>query len=192
MGKNWLRSAETISSGTVEGELSVAKFLIKSFKRAPFSDFVAVHPGQSVPQGTVANSCARSRGRTGGSPYHSTHHPPILSFLFFQPHQSLLFRVTDMVPRINAIQHILIKLCLKERFEIKLIATEASCSVHTVQRIPSEETTDSNAYFKSKARWVSQLSQPYRIASTRIHETQLANLSLQFKLDVASVKPVSA
>ena len=102
------------------------------------------------------------------------------------------FLSATMAPQLNAAQHILINALLKEGLETKLIATEASCSVHTVQRIPSEETTDSNAYFKSKARWVSQLSQPYRIASTRIHETQLANLSLQFKLDVASVKPVSA
>jgi hypothetical protein len=40
-----------------------------------------------------------------------------------------------MAPQLNAAQHILIKALLKEGFETKLIATEASCSVHAVQRI---------------------------------------------------------
>jgi hypothetical protein len=43
--------------GTVEGELSVASFLVNHFKRAPFLDFqtpVAVHPCQVVPKGTAA------------------------------------------------------------------------------------------------------------------------------------------
>jgi hypothetical protein len=40
-----------------------------------------------------------------------------------------------MAPQLNAAQHILIKSLLKERFENKLIASEASCSVRAVQRI---------------------------------------------------------
>ena len=148
---------------------------------------VAVHPGQSVPQGTVAKRCARSRGKIGGSPYHSAYHPPILSFLFFQPHQSLLFRVTDMAPRINAARHILIRTVRDQANSHRSLVYRAHCPENW-----SEEIKDRNAYFKSKARWLLQLSQPYRIASTRIPETRMANLSLRFKLDVASVKPVSA
>jgi hypothetical protein len=40
-----------------------------------------------------------------------------------------------MAPQLNAAQHILIKSLLKEGFENKLIALEASCSVRAVQRI---------------------------------------------------------
>jgi hypothetical protein len=40
-----------------------------------------------------------------------------------------------MAPQLNAAQHILIKTLLKEGFETKLIATEASYSVRAVQRI---------------------------------------------------------
>jgi hypothetical protein len=40
-----------------------------------------------------------------------------------------------MAPQLNAAQHILIKTLLKEGFEIKRIATEASYSVRAVQRI---------------------------------------------------------
>ena len=45
-------------ASTVEGELSVAKLLVKSSKRALLSDFVAMHPAQSVPQSTVATRIA--------------------------------------------------------------------------------------------------------------------------------------
>jgi hypothetical protein len=40
-----------------------------------------------------------------------------------------------MAPQLDAAQHILIKTLLKEEFETKLIASEASCSVRAVQRI---------------------------------------------------------
>ena len=42
---------------------------------------------------------------------------------------------TIMAPQLDAAQHILIKTLLKEGFETKLIASEASCSVRAVQRI---------------------------------------------------------
>lgn len=41
----------------------------------------------------------------------------------------------NMPPQLNAAQHILINALLKEGFDTKLIATEASCSVRAVQRI---------------------------------------------------------
>jgi hypothetical protein len=40
-----------------------------------------------------------------------------------------------MAPQLDAAQHILIKALLKEGFETELIASEASCSMHAVQRI---------------------------------------------------------
>jgi hypothetical protein len=40
-----------------------------------------------------------------------------------------------MAPQLNTAQHILIKTLLKEGFETKLMATEASYSVRAVQRI---------------------------------------------------------
>jgi hypothetical protein len=40
-----------------------------------------------------------------------------------------------MAPQLDVAQHILIKTLLKEEFEAKLIASEASCSVRAVQRI---------------------------------------------------------
>jgi len=40
-----------------------------------------------------------------------------------------------MAPQLDAAQHVLIKSLLKEKFETKLIASEASCSVRAVQRI---------------------------------------------------------
>jgi hypothetical protein len=40
-----------------------------------------------------------------------------------------------MAPQLDAAQHILIETLLKEGFETKLIASEASCSVRAVQRI---------------------------------------------------------
>jgi hypothetical protein len=40
-----------------------------------------------------------------------------------------------MAPQLDAAQHVLIETLLKEGFETKLIASEASCSVRAVQRI---------------------------------------------------------
>jgi hypothetical protein len=40
-----------------------------------------------------------------------------------------------MAPQLDTTQHILIQGLLKDEFETKLIASEASCSVHAVQRI---------------------------------------------------------
>jgi len=40
-----------------------------------------------------------------------------------------------MAPQLNAAQYILINILLKEGFETKLIASEASCSARAVQRI---------------------------------------------------------
>ena len=51
---------------------------------------------------------------------------------------------------------------------------------------PSEETIVRNAYSKNKPCRRSQL---YYNASTRLHGTQMANPSLLFKPNVASVKP---
>ena len=51
---------------------------------------------------------------------------------------------------------------------------------------PSKETIVRNAYSKNKPRRRSQL---YYNASTRLRETQMANPSLLFKPNVASVKP---
>ncbi len=48
------------------------------------------------------------------------------------------FLSINMPPQLNAIQHILINALLKEGFDTKLIATEASCSVRAVQRIRSK------------------------------------------------------
>jgi hypothetical protein len=57
-------------------------------------------------------------------------------FLFFQPRQSQCFLSAKiMAPQLDAAQHILIKALLKEGFETKLIASEASCSVRAIQRI---------------------------------------------------------
>jgi hypothetical protein len=54
-------------------------------------------------------------------------YPP--AFLF----SSQRFRVSqDHVPQLHTAQHILIKTLLKEGFETKLIASEASCSVRAV------------------------------------------------------------
>jgi hypothetical protein len=40
-----------------------------------------------------------------------------------------------MAPQLDAAQHILIKTLLKEGFENKIIASNASCGVRAVQRI---------------------------------------------------------
>jgi hypothetical protein len=61
--------------------------------------------------------------------------PPILSFLLFQPRQSQLFQVSDHGAAHECCTAYLIKTLLKQGFETKLIATEASCSMRAVQRI---------------------------------------------------------
>jgi hypothetical protein len=60
---------------------------------------------------------------------------PINASFLLSLRQSQRFVSAIMAPQLNAAQHILIKTLLKERFETKLIATEASCSVRAVQRI---------------------------------------------------------
>ena len=42
---------------------------------------------------------------------------------------------TIMAPQLDAAQHILVEILLSGGFETKLVASEASCSVRTVQRI---------------------------------------------------------
>jgi hypothetical protein len=59
-----------------------------------------------------------------------------------------------MAPQLDAAQHILIKALLKEGFETKLIASEASCSVRAVQRIRLKSRY---AHPKNKSRQSSQL-----------------------------------
>jgi len=77
-------------------------------------------------------------GRIGGSP----HHPPpsctisqssYPSFLFFQSCQSQRIVLAIMAPQLNTAQYILIKTLLKEGFETRIIASEASCSERAVQ-----------------------------------------------------------
>ena len=64
----------------------------------------------------------------------------ICSFLPFQPAESAVFgSATTMAPQLDTAKHILIETLLKQGFENKLIASEASCSVRTVQRIRLEE-----------------------------------------------------
>jgi len=54
----------------------------------------------------------------------------------FQPTRVSRFRVShNMPPQLDAAKHILIETLLKQGFENKLIASEASCSVRAVQRI---------------------------------------------------------
>jgi hypothetical protein len=55
-----------------------------------------------------------------------------------------------MAPQLDAAQHILIEALLKEGFETKLIASEASCSVQRARRLenPSKETAVRNAHPK--------------------------------------------
>jgi hypothetical protein len=111
---------------TVEGEFSVANFLVNLFYRL-----------RGRPVACVACSTHVLYGcRIGGD-------LPIFlpSFLYFPPCQSRRFRVsafvsaTTMTPQPDAARYILIKALLKEGFETKLIASEALCSVSAVQRI---------------------------------------------------------
>jgi hypothetical protein len=48
---------------------------------------------------------------------------------------SAFVSATIMAPQLDATQHILIETLLKEGFETKLIASEASCSMRAIQRI---------------------------------------------------------
>jgi hypothetical protein len=63
-----------------------------------------------------------------------SHHP--YSSSFSTPARvSASVSATIIAPQLDAARHFLIDTLLKEGFETKLIASEASCSVHTVQRI---------------------------------------------------------
>jgi hypothetical protein len=54
---------------------------------------------------------------------------------FFQPTKvSVFVSSTTMPPQLDAATHVLIESLLKEEFETKLIALEASCSLRTAQR----------------------------------------------------------
>jgi hypothetical protein len=113
---------------TVEGELSVARFLVNYFSGVYFQTLVAVH------------SCPVSK-----LPLLLSAEAELAVYPNILPHQSFLpsfstARVSAFVsaiiaPQLNAAQHILIKTLLKEGFETKLIATEVLCSVRAVQRI---------------------------------------------------------
>jgi hypothetical protein len=94
---------------------------------------VAVHPCPVVLQGTAASS---ARAGFGGSPYYSAL-STLLSFpsFFSNPARISAFVSAIIAPQLNTTQHILIKSLLKQGFENKLIASEASCSVRAVQRI---------------------------------------------------------
>ena len=65
------------------------------------------------------------------------HLSPLPSFppLHTPPGISGFMSATIMAPHLDASQHLLIKTLLMRGFEAKLIASEASCSVHAVQRI---------------------------------------------------------
>jgi hypothetical protein len=94
---------------------------------------VAVHTCPVVPLGTAANR------KVEIAPAYLACHParPLLlpSFLLFHPSRSSAFVSAIMAPQLNAVQHILINTLLKEGFDTKLIASEASCSARAVQRI---------------------------------------------------------
>jgi hypothetical protein len=90
-----------------------------------------VHPCPVVPQVPLLTA----EGRIGGLPHYPAASPPILPSSFSNPARVSAFVSAIMAPQLDAAQHILIKTLLKEGFETKLIATEASCSVRAVQRI---------------------------------------------------------
>jgi hypothetical protein len=60
-----------------------------------------------------------------------------------------------MAPQLNAAQQILIKSLLKQGFENKLIASEASCSVQRARRLENPSKAVRNAHPKNKPRWPS-------------------------------------
>jgi hypothetical protein len=118
---------------TVEGELGVASFLVNFFKRGPFPDTCggAPLPGctSKVPLLTAERSEHMQNWRFPPPSF------PILPSSFSNPARVSAFVSAIMAPQLSAAQHILIKSLLKEGFENKLIALEASCSVRAVQRI---------------------------------------------------------
>ena len=59
----------------------------------------------------------------------------VLSFLSNPPESAVFGSATTMAPPLDDATHILIETLLKQGFENKLIASEASCSVRAVQRI---------------------------------------------------------
>lgn len=61
-----------------------------------------------------------------------------------------------MPPQLNAAQHILINALLKEGFNTKLIATEASCSVRAVQRIRLKRQQQSEMPIPQRTNTVSR------------------------------------
>ena len=65
----------------------------------------------------------------------SSHHSSHPSSFPNATRVSAFVSATIMAPQLDAAQHILIKTLLKEGFETKPIASEASCSVRAVQRI---------------------------------------------------------
>jgi hypothetical protein len=73
-------------------------------------------------------------------PRHSFPLPPFIRF--FSRHR---FLSSNMPPQLNAAQHILVNALLKERFETKLIATEASYSVRRPEN-PSERAAVRNTH----------------------------------------------
>jgi hypothetical protein len=57
------------------------------------------------------------------------------SFFFNPPESAVFVSATTMAPQLDAAKHLLIETLLKQGFENKLIASEASCNVRAVQRI---------------------------------------------------------
>ncbi len=64
----------------------------------------------------------------------------------------------NMAPQLNAAQHVLINALLKERFETKLIATKASCTVRAVQRIRLKRQQQSEMPNPQRTKTVSRRS----------------------------------
>jgi hypothetical protein len=89
---------------------------------------VAVHPCQVVLKGTAAYVIVIPVTKPISSLY-----LPFSSF----PNSARVSALCQpaIAPQLDAAQHILIKSLLKQKFETKLIASEASCSMRAVQRI---------------------------------------------------------
>jgi hypothetical protein len=58
-----------------------------------------------------------------------------LAVIHSPPESAVFVSATTMAPQLDAAKHLLIETLLKQGFENKLIASEASCSVRAVQRI---------------------------------------------------------
>jgi hypothetical protein len=102
---------------TVKGKLGIARFLVNFFN---YVGRVALWLVRLVP----------------GRYFEKAELAVIYSFLPFQPARVSRFRsATTIVPPLDDTTYILIGTLLKQGFENKLIASEASCSVRTVQRI---------------------------------------------------------